>query len=252
VTALYDQAASANVSFVSKVNTTGQTFSENVDRVTIAQPKLTASRSFGTQGTKVASLSLPNLFPFGSGSPGGPYQMYAGDCPSQAPSAQTPPDTANLQFLPNLTAGGSVSAQLQLPALDFKVRVANAGTGSTYLGGNNGANMRDAVAGDNVQIKVTPTTPGCAATTPTVEGIDTSGTNVARPKDPGFPYGTYTVCVQGTVGPKTRSETFTGVALNKLPSTTVTSPTSGTVPTDDAPTQTGVVTLTAKDTAASC
>jgi Tfp pilus assembly protein PilV len=251
VTALYDQAASANVSFISKVNTTGQTFAETLDRVTVAQPKLTAVRSFGTQGTKVASLTLPGLFPFATGSPGGPYQVYAGDCPGQAPSAQTPPDT-NLQYLPSLTPGVLSPAQLQLPAFDFKVRVANAGANGTYLGGSNGANMRDAVAADNVQIKVTPTTPGCAATTPTVEGIDTSGTNVARPKDPGFPYGTYTVCVQGTVGTKTRSETFSGVALNKLPSTTVTSPTSGTVPSDDAPTQTGVVTLTAKDQAVTC
>jgi type II secretory pathway pseudopilin PulG len=253
VTVLYDQAASANVSFSSKVNTTGQTFAESVDRVTVAQPKLTAVRSFGTQGAKVASVSLPGLFPFGAGSPGGPYQMYAGDCPGQAPSAQTPPDTANLQFLPNLTAGGSATAQLQIPAFDFKVRMANAGSNNSYLGGSNGANMRDAVATDNVQVKVTPTTAGCAATTPTVEGIDTSGTNAARPKDPGFPYGTYTVCVQGTVGTKgTLHETFTGVALNKLPGVAVTSPTSGTVPTDDAPTQTGVVTLTAKDTSGGC
>jgi Tfp pilus assembly protein PilV len=250
VTALYDQAASANVSFVSKVNTTGQTITESLDRVTVAQPKLTASRSFGTQASKVASLTLPGLFPFATGSPGGPYQVYAGDCPAQAPSAQTPPDT-NLQYLPSLTAGGSVSAQLQLPAFDFKVRVAGSGT---YRGGNNGALMRDAVAGDNVQVKVTPTTPGCSATTPTVEGIDTSGTNAARPQHPGFPYGTYTVCVQGNVNGTLRHDTPPNVALNKLPGTAVTSPTTGktTSPTDDAPTQTGVVTLTSDDPTGAC
>jgi type II secretory pathway pseudopilin PulG len=251
VTVLYDQAASANVSFSSKVNTTGQTFTEKVDRVTVTQPKLTPARSFGTAGTKVASLPLPGLFPFGAGSPGGPYQMYAGDCPGQNPAQQTPPET-NLQFLPSLTAGGLASAQLQLPAFDFKVRVASAGTGSTYRGGNNGASMHDAVAGDNVQVKVTPTTPGCSATTPTLEGIDTSGTNAARMQDPGFPYGTYTVCVQATVKTTVRRESFS-VALNKLPGTLVTSPvTTGVVSSDDAPTQSGVVNLTADDTQGSC
>jgi Tfp pilus assembly protein PilV len=249
VTALYDQAAQASVSFSSKVNTTGQTFAETVDRVTLAQPKLTAVRSFGTQGSPVSPLKLTGLFPFGAGSPGGPYQMYAGDCPGQAPSAQTPPETS-LQFLPNLTAGGLSPATLQLPAFDFKVRVAG---GGTYRGGSNGANMRDAVTGDNVQVKVTPTTPGCSATTPTVEGIDTSGTNAARPKDPGFPYGTYTVCVQSLVNGTVRHETFSGVALNKLPSTLVTSPTTtGVIPGDDAPTQPGVVNLTKDDLSGGC
>jgi Tfp pilus assembly protein PilV len=250
VTVLYDQAASANVSFFSKVNTTAQTFPEKVDRVTVAQPKLTAVRSFGTQGSPASSVALPGLFPFGAGSPGGPYQVYAGDCPGQAPAAQTPSDT--LQFLPNLTAGGSASAQLQLPAFDFKVRVATNAT--TYRGGNNGAGMRDAIATDNVQVKVTPTTAGCSATTPTVESVDTSGTNAARMPHPGFPYGTYTVCVQGLVNAVPYHENFTGVALNKLPGATVTSPTSGhtTSLVDDAPTQAGVVNLTKDDLSGVC
>jgi type II secretory pathway pseudopilin PulG len=250
LTVLYDQAATANVSFFSKVATTNQQFTEKVDRVTVAQPKMTAVRSFGTQGSPQSSLSLSPLFPFATGSPGGPYRIYPGACPSQDPLAQTPPET-NLQFLPSLSAGGSATAQVQEPALDFKVQVAGSGS---YRGGVNGANMRDAVAGDNVTVKVTPTTPGCSATTPTVENIDTSGTNAARPQDPGFPYGTYSVCVQGLVNGTLRHDTPLAVALNKLPSTLVTSPTLGktTSPIDDAPSKPGVVTLTADDPTAGC
>lgn len=251
VTLLYDQGASANVSFFAKVNSGAlQVDNQKVDRVTVAQSSMTAVRSFGTQGSPVASLALTGLFPFGTGSPGGPYRMYPGDCPGQDPLAQVPPETS-LQYLPSLTGGGTAPASLQLPGLDFKVQVANAGSNSSFKGGSSGADMRDAVAGDNVQVKVTPTTAGCAATTPTVMGIDTSGANAARPHNPGFPYGTYTVCVQGVVNGITYSDTSTGVALKKLPGTQVTSPATGTA-TDGAPSKPGVVTLTSLDTQAAC
>lgn len=248
VTVLYDQAASATLSFFAKVNSGAlQVDNQKVDRVTVAQSSMTAVRSFGTQGSPQPSQALTGLFPFGTGSPGGPYRMYAGDCPGQDPLAQVPQES-NIQFLPSLTPGGTAPAALQLPGLDFKVQVA---TNSTGRGGNNGANMRDAVATDNVQVKVTPATPGCAATTPTVMGIDTSGGNAARPQFPGFPYGTYTVCVQGKVNGTLRSDTSSGVALKKLPGTQVTSPTTGTG-TDGAPTKPGVVTLTSDDSTAAC
>jgi Tfp pilus assembly protein PilV len=252
VTVLYDQAASANpVSFFAKVNSGAlQVNNQKADRVTVAQSSMTAVRSFGTQGSPQTSLALPGLFPFGTGSPGGVYRMYAGDCPGQDPLAQVPQEST-IQFLPSLAPGGTAPASLQLPGLDFKVQVASNASGR---GGNNGANMRDAVAGDNVQVKVTPTTAGCASPAPTVMGIDTSGANAARPQLPGFPYGTYTVCVQGVIGGTTYSDTTTGVALKKLPGTQVTSPTTGktTSPIDDAPTKPGVVTITKDDTQVAC
>jgi hypothetical protein len=206
---------------------------------------MTTNRFFGTVNTAAPTVPLTNLFPFTSG-----YQMYGGDCANEDPKAQSPSDAANAQYLPALTAGvDNGQFDLPLPPIDLQVKVAGSGT---YKGGANGAAMRTAVANDQVKVKVVPTTTGCS--NPAWSAVAAQAASSAypnRPANPGYPYGTYTVCVEGKVNGTVRRDVVTGVKLAALTGTKVTSAMSGTGA-DGAPSVPGVVNLTSDDTASTC
>jgi hypothetical protein len=127
-----------------------------------------------------ASVIATSLFPFKSGSPGGPYSVYAGGCQGAEPPAPI--------SLPDLTPGANLDYSMRIPAFDFKVTL---GTATTPPG----------TAAATTKTKFTPVTNNCNNVAPA------SATSVAadsRPADPGIPYGAYDVCVQAFVNGQTR------------------------------------------------
>jgi prepilin-type N-terminal cleavage/methylation domain-containing protein len=199
-TYLYDVAASAELSFTSRLGT--QTYTGQVaSAATLGQNQMSPFlRTFAaTGGAPAATITAGSLFPFRSGSPGGRYRAYGGGCAANDPNSQAPAQASS--YLPDLAPGQvDAPATVALPPLDTRIRV-------------NGAAP---VAGDEARLRVVPTTTGCAnpawtavAPLPAI----TSGTNAGRAQLPtssgpaiGFPYGTYRVCAQAKVGGQTKRQ----------------------------------------------
>jgi type II secretory pathway pseudopilin PulG len=189
-TILYDGAASATISFYSQIGST--TYPEKQSKVTLKQSQMSpVTRVFATpDGLPAASIVATSLFPFKTGSPGGPYSIYAGGCPG----AESPSPVS----LSDLTASSNANYSLRIPAFDFKVAV-------------NGAVPATSAA--TTKTKIVPVTLNCdnpaAATIATAPvGSD------SRPADPGFPYGTYDVCAEAQIGASTYHTTLLAQALN--------------------------------------
>jgi type II secretory pathway pseudopilin PulG len=211
-TILYDGAATANVAFktttVAGITYTGQ----KTDNVTVSQNQMTpVTRVFGTGGTNAAVITAASLFPFKTSSPGGNYGIFAGDCDGEDPDKQDPPDT-QLKALPDLPAAQVTPYTLQIPSIDFTVTTQASSTATP-------------VATNAASVKFVPTTSGCtnripATWTPLQTATDTAP---GHPKDPGIPYGTYTVCVKADYNGQTRYvtapaavEALPGVDLGKI------------------------------------
>jgi type II secretory pathway pseudopilin PulG len=189
-TILYDGAASATINFYSQIGATR--YPELQSQVTLKQSSMSpVTRVFTAPGgIAAASLTATSLFPFKTGSPGGPYSIYPGGCQGDEPPAPI--------SLANLTASANTAYDLRVPAFDFKVAVN--GTVSTLA---------------TTRTRIIPVTLNCTNPPPVsilALPVDASG----RPADPGFPYGTYDVCAEALVGTTLRSE--------RLPATDVDTP----------------------------
>jgi len=167
-------------------------------------------------GANHTEIDADNLFPFGDMTVtpqlNSPYGVYAGDCdvndPAKQPAAPTgagPQTVDPVQIEP----GKATPVTVQMPALNIN-------------------------ASSNVaHVKVRATGAGCAPGPWTFANTDLVNGNF---KFPGFPYGTYTVCADGTVvtttrhvGPITVNNYYrVGTAVQTL-TLTATSPT-GTCP----------------------
>jgi len=196
-TYLYDRSATARVSFASTIGTTKYT-GQVADAVTLGQSQMSPTQRLvpAPGGTAVPGIDTPALFPFKTGSPGGPYSIYAGDCTAENPVNQTP-TAAPSTFVPNLNPGdANVATEVPLPPLDTKITV-------------------DGLApttGNDAKLRVVPKTVGCVnpawtAVAPLPAITSGAAADVGRPRLPtsstpaiGFPYGTYRVCAQATVG----------------------------------------------------
>lgn len=175
-TILYDGAASAKVTFYSQIGST--TYPEKQSAVTFKQSQMSpVTRVFNTADGG-ASVVGTSLFPFKTGSPGGPYSVYAGGCQGAEPPAPI--------SLPDLTPGGNLDYSMRIPAFDFKVAINNVVPGT---------------AANTTKTKFTPVTNNCNNVAP---ASATTVTADSRPADPGIPYGAYDVCVQASVNGQTR------------------------------------------------
>ncbi|MGZ6674583.1 MAG: hypothetical protein ACXVFM_19775, partial [Solirubrobacteraceae bacterium] len=145
-------------------------------------------RYFTDTSVPKAITTTPTLFPFPAA-----YSVFAGDCASNAAPTGVTPDA--LQILPGKL---DHTVTVHVPALNVVTQL-------------NGANK----AGMYVLIK--STTAGC---TPKTYPARTSNANF-RLDDPGFPFGTYSVCVdnrfQASVA--TARKVTSTVTLNALTST---------------------------------
>jgi Tfp pilus assembly protein PilV len=137
-------------------------------------------------GTPVTAITTtPTLYPFP-----GAYSVFAGDCANNAAPTGVTPDS--LTVLPGKL---DHTVTVHVPALNVR----------TQLNG---------VDKPNMYVRIKSTTSGC---TPKTYAARASNSN-ARLDDPGFPYGTYSVCVDNrNQGGTTRNVTST-ITLNSATS----------------------------------
>jgi Tfp pilus assembly protein PilV len=137
-------------------------------------------------GTPVTAITTtPTLYPFP-----GAYSVFAGDCANNAAPTGVTPDA--LTVLPGKL---DHTVTVHVPALNVRTQL-------------NGADK------PNMYVRIKSTTSGC---TPKTYPARASNSN-ARLDDPGFPYGTYSVCVDNrNQGGTTRNVTST-ITLNSATS----------------------------------
>jgi len=212
-TILYDGAASATVTFYSQIGST--TYPEKQSAVTLKQSQMSpVTRVFNTANGG-ASVLATSLFPFKSGSPGGPYSIYAGGCQGAEPPAPI--------SLPDLTPGANLDYSMRIPAFDFKVAVSGSVPGT---------------AANTTKTKFTPVTNNCNNVAPASATVVRAD---SRPADPGIPYGAYDVCVEAKIGTTVRKVILPAVDVD-TPVVTLTSGTAGT----------GTINVNSSSTAGTC
>jgi Tfp pilus assembly protein PilV len=177
---------SITATFQTKVGTGNVTSSS--DTVTVFNTGMTAAETFGTVGTRVASVSASPLFPFSSQD-----TVYAGACIGNNPTAAIPLEPL-AQASVAVNAGGPASpALITLPALNLTVM-----SGASALS--------PGVAVNNARVTVTDKNCSIGGT-PVKRVLATNASG--KLTDPGLPYSTYDVCVSNT----TKRVTTTGVAV---------------------------------------
>jgi Tfp pilus assembly protein PilV len=145
-------------------------------------------------GNDQATIVADNLFPFGdmtvTPQQVSPYRVFAADCDASDPNNQSPAQTSDtVQIEP----GKQTAATVFLPALNIR---APSGTAN---------------------VKVTLTTAGCTGAT-AVWALPGTALNAAGNFTfPGFPYGTYTVCVDDNASRRVKP----GIANNARAGTPV-------------------------------
>ncbi len=158
----------------------------------------------GTEFTAVSSHLTVPLAPFGDGAPHGsftsglvfpftdPYGVYAGNCAGADPLAngQSP-------ALAQVNPGATVVVPVREPPINLRV-------------------MNGAQPVQNATVKLTGTGSGCGALPG--RATDVNGYLV----DPAYPYGTFTACVQATIGATTRAQTTTLSSATTLANTSPT------------------------------
>jgi Tfp pilus assembly protein PilV len=185
----YDLAGEVKVTYVTKPDdrpeqVTNQT-SLGASNSGLATPGV---RYLGDGAAHTSFDTGPSMYPFPSA-----YSLFAGDCANNDPqnvSAIPPPTPDKQQILPGKL---DYVMNVHVPALNIE----------TQLNGSDRANM---------YVRIKSTTSGCA---PKTYPARASNSNF-RLDDPGFPYGTYSVCVdnrnQATLA-TARSQTST-ITLN--------------------------------------
>jgi type II secretory pathway pseudopilin PulG len=168
VTQSYALAGSIAVSFVTQPRQGAQQEAQ-ATTVSVASPNLPSpgTRSF-TAASPQSTLSASGLFPFTSG-----YGVYAGGCSSANPATYDPNYFTKYSGLVTVPPGGQYAVTVWEPALNLLVT-----RGGLPLSG--------------AHVKVTPT--ACSDTYPVVSTTAQGGL-----ANPGYPFGTYTVCADDGV-----------------------------------------------------
>jgi type II secretory pathway pseudopilin PulG len=122
-------------------------------------------------------LNATNLFPFLDG-----YSLYPGQCSVNAAGAKTYTPT------PGQILTVASPNKLRLPAINIRVVTSNSTSGSGPVG----------LPGATVVIKSADA--GCGNTFPNQTSATTTAGGQGALPAPGFPYGSYKVCAQQTVG----------------------------------------------------
>jgi Tfp pilus assembly protein PilV len=186
----YDQAGQAKASFVTDPDDRPEidSFQGSVGFANSGVTINSGVRYFADPSVPKAITTTPTLFPFPSA-----YSVFAGDCANNAAPTGVTPDA--LTVLPGKL---DHTVTVHVPALNVR----------TQLNG---------VDKPNMYVRIKSTTAGC---TPKTYAARASNSN-ARLDDPGFPYGTYVVCVDN------RNQASIATARNVTSTITLNTPTSG-------------------------
>ena len=174
----YDSPGSIDVTFTTRVG--GILVPSSADAITVFNTGMTAAETFGTPGTRTATITSSQLFPFAS-----PDTVYAGACTTNNPDPDdddTPPAAASLASV-IVPPGATTTASVQLPALH--VTVWN-GTSATTPG-TRVANARVTVIDDFCSLAGVP-----------LKRVFTTNAN-GQIADPGLPWSQYDVCADNGV-----------------------------------------------------
>jgi type II secretory pathway pseudopilin PulG len=174
----YDQPGAIDVDFTTDL--TGTLQPSSADSVIVFNTGMSVERIEGTIGSPVSSMTVPSLFPFSS-----PDAVYAGACVGNNPNptGQDPPPASQANVL--VQPGGTVSATVQLPALDLQVR-----------DGSSSGNPGSRVTGAQVVIKDDNCDDGAGQ--PITRTFTTN--SQGELDDPGLPHSRYDICASdGTV-----------------------------------------------------
>jgi Tfp pilus assembly protein PilV len=160
----YDQAGQANASFVTDPDDRPEidSFQGSVGFANAGVTVNSGVRYFADASVPKAITTTPSLFPFP-----GAYSVFAGDCANNAAPSGITPDS--LTVLPGKL---DHTVTVHVPALNIVTQLNTANRAGMY-------------------VRIKSTTAGC---TPKTYPARTSNANF-RLDDPGFPYGTYSVCV---------------------------------------------------------
>jgi type II secretory pathway pseudopilin PulG len=206
----YDQASRIDISFdTQRLNATGPATVVPTSAITtrVNNPILTSPNGYREKIEPLGSVtwapgkttqSFQGLFPFKDG-----YTIYSGTC-AQAVATTYPANATYFSTTPGKFAqiatnpGQIHSAVVREPAINLLVKRTSA-TGAPIV---------------NAHVKVTSTTAGCESFNLT-QATDSTG----YLKDPGFPFGTYNICVDDAVtgndssgNPLARKNTLNNVA----------------------------------------
>jgi hypothetical protein len=186
----YDQAGQAKASFVTDPDDRPEidSFQGSVGFANAGVTANSGVRYFVDASVPKAITTTPTLYPFP-----GAYGVFAGDCTNNAAPTGVTPDS--LLVLPGKL---DHTVTVHVPALNVR----------TQLNGVDKAGM---------YVRIKSTTAGC---TPKTYPARTSNANF-RLDDPGFPYGTYSVCVDN------RFQASVATARSVTSTVTLNTPTSG-------------------------
>ena len=168
---LYAQAGAIAVSFDTKVGANPvQAAQEEV--VTVSHSNLPAPgrRSFDPAGGAASTINATSLFPFTSA-----YNVYAGSCAANDPSSYNSNYYSSNPGAVTVAPGGSYAVTVREPAINIRTE-------------------RSGVNFPGADVHVDLTSSGCTQSFPN----QTSNSSFALP-DPGFPFGTYSVCADTLV-----------------------------------------------------
>ena len=115
----YDQGGSIPVTFRTRIGSSPSLVNSTADSVVVFNTGMTTARAYGSPGgARLATVTATPVFPFTS-----PDTVYAGSCTANNPNPNSLPNPPGAAAMASVTvpSGGSVPAQVQLPALNLAV-----------------------------------------------------------------------------------------------------------------------------------
>ena len=199
VSVMYDRPGTIVAKFKYRVGSTGTFLPATSDSVVAYNALMTkGAESFGTPGgARSIQLTAEPLFPFKEAD-----TVYAGSCEVNLP------EKAEARASVIVPANGTVTTpEIQLPALNLKVL-----NGSAAFSG----------------ARVTVTDESCKnSSNQNVKRVYVSNNNGnlsasggSAAAEPGLPWGTYSICISGTISSKLRKRTYSGISVKNLTSGT--------------------------------
>ena len=191
----YAPAASVTVNFDTKVGSAAPRAATSL-AVTAANSGIPSPgvRVFSAPAAPLGTIVASGLFPFTDG-----YAFYSGGCASANPTLYQPSYYSTNPGSVTVGPGGSATVTVREPALNMRVTRANSQSG--------------APAFQQARVLIKSTSAGCSDVF-TINGLTANG----ELAEPGFPFGTYSVCADDSliVSPNSQVHrtTVTGVALN--------------------------------------
>jgi Tfp pilus assembly protein PilV len=188
------------------------TYTANWDRITVKNAGMSAPRNFGTRSATWPAPAGPIVTTGGDNTTGSaglypfkttqPYTTYAGDCAKSDPITQAPTP----QPIDAFTVNRGVTSSSMIPppsgspvGTPWGIRMPYVDLTTSYV---SAAFTPSSGPLGSVRVKITTTTPGCAAPAQ-VYGPYTSDTNgkLNTVMFPALPYGTYSICAEYTFAP---------------------------------------------------